>query len=90
MGPQGDMTVNLGEKLEVTYAPGTSEERFCTPGELRVCFPQIVEVMQVDDVVIFDDGKMTAIVREKSGDRAIIECTEILSGKDTFVLGGRK
>lgn len=79
MGPEGDMTVNLGEKLEVTYAPATSEERFCTPGKLRVCFPQIVEVMQVGDVVIFDDGKMTAIVREKSGDRAVIECTEILS-----------
>ena len=90
MGPQGDMTVNLREKLEVTYAPATSEERFCTPGKLRVCFPQIVEVMQVGDVVIFDDGKMTAIVREKSGDRAVIECTEILSWKDTFILGGRK
>ena len=90
MGPEGDMTVKLGEMLEVTYAPASSEERFCTPGKLRVCFPQIVEVMQVGDVVIFDDGKMTATVREKSGDRAVIECTEILSGKDTFVLGGRK
>ncbi len=90
MGPEGDMTVKLGEMLEVTYAPATSEERFCTPGKLRVCFPQIVEVMHIGDVVIFDDGKMTATVREKSGDRAVIECTEILSGKDTFVLGGRK
>lgn len=90
MGPQGDMMVTLGEMLEVTYAPATSEERFCTPGKLRVCFPQIVEVMQVGDVVIFDDGKMTATVREKSGDRAVIECTEILSGETTFKLGGRK
>lgn len=90
MGPQGDMMVTLGEMLEVTYAPATSEERFCTPGKLRVCFPQIVEVMQVGDVVIFDDGKMTATVREKSGDRAVIECTEILSGESTFKLGGRK
>ena len=46
--------------------------------------------MQVGDVVIFDDGKMSATVREKSGDRAVIECTEILSGSDTFILGGRK
>lgn len=90
MGPQGDMMVALGEMLEVTYAPATSEERFCTPGKLRVCFPQIVEVMQIGDVVIFDDGKMTATVREKSGDRAGIECTEILSGESTFKLGGRK
>ncbi len=90
MGPEGDMTVKLGEMLEVTYAPASSEERFCTPGKLRVCFPQIVEVMQVGDVVIFDDGKMTATVREKSGDRAVIECTEILSGETTFKLGGRK
>jgi pyruvate kinase len=90
MGPQGDITVKLGEMLEVTYAPATSEERFCEPGKLRVCFPQIVEVMQIGDVVIFDDGKMSATVREKSGDRAVIECTEILSGKDSFVLGGRK
>lgn len=90
MGQQGDMMVALGEMLEVTYAPATSEERFCTPGKLRVCFPQIVEVMQVGDVVIFDDGKMTATVREKSGGRAVIECTEILSGESTFKLGGRK
>jgi pyruvate kinase len=90
MGPEGDMTVKLGEMLEVIYAPASSEERFCTPGKLRVCFPQIVEVMQVGDVVIFDDGKMTATVREKSDDRAVIECTEILSGNDTFILGGRK
>jgi len=76
--------------LEVTYASATSEERFCTPGKLRVCFPQIVEVMQVGDVVIFDDAKMTAVVREKSDERAVIECTEILSGSDTFILGGRK
>lgn len=46
--------------------------------------------MQVGDVVIFDDGKMSATVREKSEDRAVIECTEILSGSDTFILGGRK
>jgi pyruvate kinase len=90
MGPEGDITVKLGEMLEVTHAPATLEERFCTPGKLRVCFPQIVEVMQVDDVVIFDDGKMTATVREKSLDRAVIECTEILSGETTFKLGGRK
>lgn len=90
MGPQGDMTVQLGEMLEVTYAPGGSEEWFCIPGKLRVCFPQIVEVMQVGDVVIFDDGKMSATVREKSWDRAVIECTEILSGSNNFVLGGRK
>lgn len=90
MGPEGDMTVKLGDMLEVTYAPASLEERFCTPGKLRVCFPQIVEVMQVGDVVIFDDGKMTATVREKSGDRAVIECTEILSGETTFKLGGRK
>lgn len=90
MGPEGDMTVKLGEMLEVTYAPASSEERFCEPGKLRVCFPQIVEVMQIGDVVIFDDGKMSATVREKSGDRAVIECTEILSGSDSFVLGGRK
>jgi pyruvate kinase len=90
MGPEGDITVELWEMLEVTYAPATSEERFCERGKLRVCFPQIVEVMQIGDVVIFDDGKMSATVREKSGDRAVIECTEILSGKETFVLGGRK
>jgi pyruvate kinase len=90
MGLEGDITVQLGEMLEVTYAPATSEERFCEPGKLRVCFPQIVEVMQVGDVVIFDDGKMSATVREKSGERAVIECTEILSGSNSFVLGGRK
>ena len=90
MGPEGDITVKLWEMLEVTYAPATSEERFCEPGKLRVCFPQIVEVMQIGDVVIFDDGKMSATIREKSGDRAVIECTEILSGKETFILGGRK
>lgn len=46
--------------------------------------------MQVGDIVIFDDGKMSATVREKSGEKAVIECTEILSGNDSFVLGGRK
>lgn len=76
--------------LEVIYASANSEVRFCEPGKLRVCFPQIVEVMQIGDVVIFDDGKMSATVREKSENRAVIECTEILSGKETFVLGGRK
>lgn len=90
MGPEGDIIVELGELLEVIYAPATSEERFCTPGKLRVCFPQIVEVMQVGDVVIFDDGKMTATVREKSWEKAVIECTEILSGENIFILGGRK
>lgn len=89
MGPQGDITVKLGEMLEVTYAPATSEERFCEPGKLRVCFPEIIKVMQVGDTVIFDDGKMSAIVREV-GEKHIIECSEILSGKETFILGGRK
>lgn len=46
--------------------------------------------MHVDDVVIFDDGKMTAVVREKSEDKAVIECSEILSGEEVFILGGRK
>lgn len=90
MGPDGDMTVKFGEMLEVTYAPANSEERFCSAGKLRVCFPEIVEVMKVDDVIIFDDGKMTATVREKSSDRAVIECREILSGNNTFILWGRK
>jgi hypothetical protein len=49
------MLVKLGDKLEVEYAPEDSEDRFCTPGKLKVCFPEIVEVMQVGDTVIFDD-----------------------------------
>ncbi len=84
------ITVQVWDKLEVSYASPESPDRFCVPGKLRVCFPEIIEVMQVGDVVIFDDGKMTATVREKSGDRAVIECTEILSGETTFKLGGRK
>lgn len=59
------ITVSIGDKLEVSYASGSDTERFCIPGKLRVCFPEIVDVMQVGDIVIFDDGKMTAIVREK-------------------------
>lgn len=90
MWVEWDITVQLGELLEVIYVSNDSEERFCTPWNLRVCFPEIVEVMQVGDIVIFDDGKMSATVREKSGEKAVIECTEILSGNDSFVLGGRK
>lgn len=83
------MIVKLGDKLEVEYAPGDSPDRFCTPGKLKVCFPEIVEVMQVGDTVIFDDGKMSAIVREVR-EKHVIECSEILSGEETFILGGRK
>ncbi len=86
----GGIPVQIGDKFEACYASGDSEERFCTKGKLRVCFPEIIQVMDIGDTVIFDDGKMTAIVREKSDTKAIIECSEILSGEDTFTLGGRK
>lgn len=46
--------------------------------------------MQVGDTVIFDDGKMEAIVREKNNGIAHIECSMIRSGETTFFLGGRK
>lgn len=46
--------------------------------------------MEAGDTVIFDDGKMTAKVQEKSEKKAIIECMEILNGDEIFILGGRK
>lgn len=71
------LPVKRGDRFIVTYESGDSENRFCTPGNLKVCFPEIVEIMEVGDTVIFDDGKMTAVVREKSAGKGTIECTEI-------------
>ena len=86
----GGIPVKIGDRFEVTYESGDSENRFCEPWKLRVCFPEIVEVMEAGDTVIFDDGKMTAKVQEKSEKKAIIECMEILNGDEIFILGGRK
>lgn len=86
----GGIPVKIGDRFEVTYESGESENRFCEPWKLKVCFPEIVEVMEIGDVVIFDDGKMTAVVREKWEKMNIIECSEILNGDEIFILGGRK
>lgn len=87
---QDKMMVRVGDTFEVTYAPGNSLERFCTYGHLRVCFPEIVNVMAVGDECVFDDGKMTAIVRGKSTGRAMLECIEIPVGSEKYILKGRK
>ncbi len=87
---EGDITVHIWELLEVTYESGDSDERFCLPWKLKVCFPEIVDVMEIGDIVIFDDGKMMAKVVQKETNKAVIQCSEILSGKEEFVLWGRK
>lgn len=42
--------------------------------------------MEIGDIVIFDDGKMMAKVVQKETNKAVIQCSEILSGKEEFVL----
>ena len=41
------MIMRVGDEFQVTYAPGNSIERFCTYNHLRVCFPEIVAVMEI-------------------------------------------
>lgn len=84
------MIMRVGDEFQVTYAPGNSSERFCTYNHLKVCFPEIVGVMEVWDSVIFDDGKMTAIVRGKSTGKAMLECIEIQNWDPKYILKGRK
>ena len=84
------MIMRVGDDFQVTYAPGNSSERFCTYNHLKVCFPEIVGVMEVWDSVIFDDGKMTAIVRGKSTGKAMLECIEIQNWDPKYILKGRK
>jgi pyruvate kinase len=46
--------------------------------------------MSIGDLAVFDDGKMTATVREIYDDYKVIECTEISGGKEYYTLKGKK
>jgi len=46
--------------------------------------------MEVGDFAVFDDGKMTATVREIHDTYKVIECTEIGGGKESYTLKGKK
>lgn len=87
---QDKMIMRVGDTFEVAYAPGNSTERFGTYGHIKVCFPEIVNVMEVGDECVFDDGKMTAIVRGKSSWKAMLECTQIPPDLEKYILKGRK
>lgn len=41
-------------------------------------------------MAVFDDGKMTATVREIYDTYKVIECTEIAGGKESYTLKGKK
>ncbi len=84
------LPVTLGTRFDISYASEQDENYFCTPTHLTVCFPQIVDVMEVGDMAVFDDGKMTATVREVHPKHKVIECTEIAGGKDSYTLKGKK
>lgn len=82
--------MTIGKTFVISYADPKNDDHLCTETHLRVCFPEIIDVMEVGDMAVFDDGKMTAIVREKRGEKAIIECSEIAGDKNTYILKGRK
>jgi pyruvate kinase len=80
----------VGKKFEISYAAETAESYLCTEEHLTVCFPEIVNVMEIGDLAVFDDGKMTATVREIHDTYKVIECTEIGGGKESYTLKGKK
>ncbi len=84
------IVVTLGKKFKISYASEDAADILCTEDHLKVCFPQIVSVMEVGDLAVFDDGKMTATVREIHDTYNIIECTNIAGGKTSYTLKGRK
>jgi len=84
------IVVTLGKKFKISFASEGDSQVLCTEDHLKVCFPQIVDVMSVGDLAVFDDGKMTATVREVHDDYKVIECTEIGGGKESYNLKGRK
>lgn len=92
MAPElGDkLPVTLGMKFKISYADASNPEHLCTTEHLKVCFPQIVDIMEIGDLAVFDDGKMTATVREIHDGYKVIECTEIDGGKESYTLKGRK
>ncbi len=71
------ITVAVGQKFKISYVSKHDPKHFCAEDHLKVCFPEIVDVMEVGDMVVFDDGKMTAIVTEIHDEYRIIECSEI-------------
>lgn len=83
------VSVAIGDQFRVSYAENDDANRLCTADHLKVCFPEIVSAMEVGNMVVFDDGKMTAVVREIDGNERIIECVD-LAGKDSYQLKGRK
>lgn len=82
--------MTLGKQFQISYASENDTNKLCTADHLKVCFPQIVDVMGVGDLAVFDDGKMTATVREIHDTYKVIECTDIESGKESYTLKGRK
>jgi len=82
--------VTLGKQFKISSASETDADKLCTEEHLKVCFPQIVDVMEVGDLAVFDDGKMTATVREVHDTYKVIECTDIGGSKESYTLKGRK
>lgn len=84
------IVVTVGKKFHISFASEKDENYLCTEDHLTVCFPEIVNVMEVGDFAVFDDGKMTATVREVHDTYKVIECTEIGGGKESYTLKGKK
>jgi len=82
--------VTLGKKFQISYANEQDENYLCTEAHLTVCFPQIILAMEIGDLAVFDDGKMTATVIDIHDTYKVIECTEIGDNKESYTLKGKK